>query len=356
MIFITGGCGFIGSNFVLDWLKIEKEPILVLDKLNYAGNLNNLESIRWDTRFYFIHDDINNKSLIKSLLEKYQPRAILNFAAESHVDKSIHHPEDFVHTNINGTFCLLEAAKEYWLKLNSKQQSHFRFLQVSTDEVYGSLKANAAPFTEDDTYKPNNPYSATKASADHLVRAYHHTYGLPTLTTLCSNNYGPYQFPEKLIPFILLNALQHKPLFIYGDGMHIRDWLYVSDHCAAIRDVLAKAKIGETYNVGGHNEKTNLDVVNTLCSILDKLKPHSSLSYTSLISHIEDRPGHDRRYAIDASKIQRDIGWAPKESFETGIHKTVSWYLNNMSWVRDLNQTGAFQQWLKTNYVNREST
>lgn len=354
MILVTGGCGFIGSNFVLDWIAIENEPILVLDKLTYAGNIANLESVQHHPQFTFIQGDINNRELIQSLLEKYQPRAILNFAAESHVDRSIREPDEFIRTNINGTFCLLEVARQYWVSLNPAEKIAFRFLQISTDEVYGSLTAEEPAFKETNLYQPKNPYSASKAAADHLVKAYHHTHGIPTLITNCSNNYGPYQFPEKLIPLTILNALAHKPLFIYGDGLQIRDWLYVTDHCAAIRKVLAESAIGETYNIGGHNEKTNLDVVKTLCHSLDQLQPSpNSVSYASLITHIEDRPGHDRRYAIDASKIQRELNWVPKENFESGIQKTVIWYLKNIQWIQSTQKNDQHQQWLKLNYENR---
>lgn len=352
MILVTGGSGFIGSNFVLDWLAFEDEPIIVLDKLTYAGNIANLDSAKNNPLFIFVKGDINDKDLVESLLKQYQPRAILNFAAESHVDRSINKPDDFIQTNINGTFSLLEAARHYWLKLDNAEQAAFRFLQVSTDEVYGSLKASDPQFSEATPYSPNNPYSASKAAADHLVNAYHHTYGLPTFITNCSNNYGPYQFPEKLIPFTLLNALQNKPLLIYGDGLQIRDWLYVTDHCAAIRKVLLSGTPGETYNVGGHCEKTNLEVVKTICHILDELKPNAQ-PYATFITHIEDRPGHDRRYAIDASKIQHELDWVPKESFESGIHKTVSWYLKHLDWIATIKKNEEFQHWLELNYTDR---
>lgn len=353
LILITGGCGFIGSNFTLDWLLNEKEPVVVLDKLTYAGNLNNLSSLSTHPNFSFVKGDINDASLVKSLLAQHKPRAVLNFAAESHVDRSIHDPESFIRTNINGTFNLLECAKNYWQKLDNAAKSAFRFLQVSTDEVYGSLAPVEPEFTESNPYQPNNPYSASKAAADHLVRAYSHTYGLPTIITNCSNNYGPYQFPEKMIPLTILNALQGKPLLIYGDGLHIRDWLYVKDHCSAIRAILSSGSVNETFNIGGNNEKTNLDLVKTTCGILDELVP-ASKPYASLMTHIEDRPGHDRRYAIDATKIKNKIGWEPKESFETGIRKTISWYLNNMAWVSDLNKNEDFQAWLKINYQSRK--
>lgn len=351
MILVTGGCGFIGSNFVLDWLKYENDPIVVIDKLTYAGNLSNLDSVKENRRFTFVKGDINDKNLIESLIEKYKPRAIINFAAESHVDRSINNPDEFIKTNINGTFCLLESARHYWRDLNSKNQETFRYLQVSTDEVYGSLTAADHPFTETTPYSPNNPYSASKAAADHLVKAYYHTYGLPVFITNCSNNYGSFQFPEKLIPFTILNALQGKPLLIYGDGLQIRDWLYVTDHCAAIRKVLAKANMGETYNIGGHCEKTNIEVVKAICKILDELRP-TNKSYSSLITHIKDRPGHDRRYAIDSSKIQRQLGWNPQETFESGIRKTIFWFLDNLNWINTIKQDEYFQKWLEINYDN----
>lgn len=355
LILVTGGCGFIGSNFVLDSLASENEPILVLDKLTYAGNLANLHSAKSNPHFTFIKGDINDRDLLDALLNKHHPRAILNFAAESHVDRSIREPSDFINTNINGTFCLLEAARQYWTKLNSDEQATFRFLQISTDEVYGSLKTEDQPFKETNNYAPNNPYSASKAAADHLVRAYNHTYGLPTLITNCSNNYGPYQFPEKLIPFTLINALQNMPLLIYGDGLHVRDWLYVTDHCSAIRTILSSSKAGETYNIGGHCERTNLEIVKIICKILDDLKPNNSgESYLSLITHIPDRPGHDRRYAINADKIRNRLDWIPKESFESGIKKTILWYLNNLPWLSSISKNVYFQQWLEKNYFQRE--
>lgn len=342
MLLVTGGCGFIGSNFVLDWFKWERDPIVVVDKLTYAGNFSSLDSVKGNPLFNFIKGDINDKHLIESIIEKFKPKAIINFAAETHVDRSINNPEEFVKTNINGTFCLLESAKNYWNGLNSKDQNIFRYLQVSTDEVFGSLTANALPFTETTPYSPNNPYSASKAAADHLVKAYHHTYGFPVLITNCSNNYGPFQFPEKLIPFCILNALQGKPLLIYGDGMHVRDWLYVTDHCLAIRMVLAKANIGETYNIGGHSEKTNIEVVETICKILDELIPTRN-SYSSLIRYIDDRQGHDRRYAIDSTKIHRDLAWAPQETFETGLRNTILWYLENAS-INIIKQNESFRE------------
>lgn len=330
MILVTGGAGFIGSNFVLDWIAAEKESVINIDKLTYAGNIDNLASLENDPRHIFIKADINDRSQLEKLFYEFKPRAVLHFAAESHVDRSIHGPEEFIKTNINGTFTLLEAARAYWSGLEKTAQNDFRFLHVSTDEVYGSLSSTDPAFSETTPYAPNSPYSASKAASDHLVRAYHHTYGLPTLTTNCSNNYGPYQFPEKLIPLIILNALQNKTLPIYGDGMNKRDWLYVGDHCAAIRTVLAKGKPGETYNIGGCNEKNNLEVVNTICEILDELRP-AAQSRKSLITFVKDRPGHDRRYAIDARKIERELNWKPTESFTSGIYKTVQWYLSNQA-------------------------
>lgn len=351
MILVTGGAGFIGGNFVLDWLANPKtEGIINLDKLTYAGNLATLASLEKDPRHIFVHGDIGDRGLVGDLLEKYQPRAIVNFAAESHVDRSIHGPADFVQTNVLGTFNLLESARAYWSQLPAEQKADFRFLHVSTDEVYGSLKAEDPPFSETNPYEPNSPYSASKAASDHLVRAWFHTYGLPVLTTNCSNNYGPYHFPEKLIPLVILNALNGKPLPIYGDGQQIRDWLYVSDHCSAIRRVLEKGKIGETYNVGGWNEKANLDVVKTICSVLDSLKPRADAqSYAEQITFVTDRPGHDRRYAIDARKIERDLQWKPQETFDTGIRKTVQWYLNNPVWVEGV-VSGSYREWLQKHY------
>ena len=354
MILVTGGAGFIGSNFILDWIAATSEAVVNFDKLTYAGNLENLASLKDNPRHVFVQGDINDRALVTKLLSQYQPRAIIHFAAESHVDRSIHGPGEFIQTNINGTFSLLEEVRAYWQGLQGEEKAAFRFLHVSTDEVYGSLEAGDPPFTETTAYAPNSPYSASKAASDHLVRAYHHTYGLPTLTTNCSNNYGAYQFPEKLIPLIILNALNGKPLPIYGDGMNVRDWLYVGDHCAAIRAVLTGGRLGETYNIGGWNEKTNLDVVNTVCAILDELKPNPGIThYSSLITYVKDRPGHDRRYAIDARKIERELGWKPMETFETGIRKTVAWYLDNMGWVENI-VSGEYQKWLATNYRNRE--
>jgi len=335
MILVTGGAGFIGGNFVLDWLKDRKaEGIVNLDKLTYAGNLATLDSLRHDRRHLFVHGDIGDQGLVTKLLKEHQPRAIVNFAAETHVDRSIHGPAEFVQTNIIGTFNLLECARSYWNALDESKKATFRFHHVSTDEVYGSLLASDPAFTETNSYKPNSPYSASKAASDHLVRAWFHTYGFPVVTTNCSNNYGPYHFPEKLIPLVILNALNSKPLPIYGDGQQVRDWLYVGDHCSAIREVLAKGKLGETYNIGGWNEKANIEVVKTICSILDELKPRADgKSYAEQITFVADRPGHDRRYAIDASKLNRELGWKPKETFDTGIKKTVQWYLDNLVWI-----------------------
>jgi dTDP-glucose 4,6-dehydratase len=353
MILVTGGAGFIGSNFVLNWLGQGGEAVLNLDKLTYAGNLNNLLSLRQDTRHVFVKGDICDASHVTALLNQHRPRAIVHFAAESHVDRSIHGPAEFIATNVNGTFSLLEAARTYYSALTEGEQSAFRFLHVSTDEVYGSLGRADAPFTETTAYAPNSPYAASKAAADHLVRAYRHTYGLPTLTTHCSNNYGPYHFPEKLIPLMIANAIAGKPLPIYGDGQNVRDWLYVDDHCAAIRRVLQDGRPGETYNIGGCNEKTNLEVVHTLCDILDRLVPKTT-SYRDQITYVKDRPGHDRRYAIDARKIERELGWKPAETFDSGIERTVRWYLDHQDWVRDV-QTGAYLKWVEKNYSGRDS-
>ncbi|TNC76286.1 dTDP-glucose 4,6-dehydratase [Janthinobacterium lividum] len=353
MILVTGGAGFIGSNFVIDWMTHSDEPVINLDKLTYAGNMNNLQALNKDPRHIFVHGDIGDAKLVSKLLAEHKPRAIVHFAAESHVDRSIHGPSDFVETNINGTFGLLEATRAYWSLLAEPERSAFRFLHVSTDEVYGTLGPEDAPFTETTPYAPNSPYSASKAASDHLVRSYHHTYGLPTLTTNCSNNYGPYHFPEKLIPLIIANARADKPLPIYGDGQQVRDWLYVGDHCAAIRRVLEKGRVGETYNVGGWNEKANLDVVHTLCDILDTISPkEDGGSYRQQITYVKDRPGHDRRYAVDASKIERELGWKPAETFESGIKKTVQWYMDNQDWVCDV-QSGDYLKWLDRNYTQR---
>lgn len=353
MILVTGGAGFIGSNFVLDWLAQSNEPVINLDKLTYAGNLNNLLAVQNDPRHLFVKGDINDSALLAQLLAQHKPRAIVHFAAESHVDRSIHGPAEFISTNINGTFSLLETVRAHWQALPEAERAAFRFLHVSTDEVYGTLGPDDSPFTETTSYAPNSPYSATKAASDHLVRSYHHTYGLPTLTTNCSNNYGSYHFPEKLIPLIIANARAGKSLPIYGDGQQVRDWLYVSDHCTAIRRVLESGRTGETYNIGGWNEKANLDVVHTLCDILDELQPKTTGgSYREQISYVADRPGHDRRYAIDARKIERELGWKPAETFDTGIRKTVQWYLDNDAWVRDV-QSGAYLTWLEKNYTAR---
>lgn len=350
MILVTGGAGFIGSNFVLDWLAKSDEPVINLDALTYAGNLENLASLRGDPRHLFVQGDIGDFDLVARLLAKRQPRAVVNFAAESHVDRSIHGPEDFIQTNIVGTFRLLEAVRAYWGALAEEAKAAFRFLHVSTDEVYGSLAKDDPPFSETNRYEPNSPYSASKAASDHLVRAYHHTYGLPVLTTNCSNNYGPYHFPEKLIPLVIHNALAGKPLPIYGDGQQIRDWLYVKDHCSAIRRVLEAGRVGETYNVGGWNEKPNLEVVHTLCAILDELSPRADgKPYREQITYVTDRPGHDRRYAIDAGKIERELGWRPVETFETGIRETVRWYLDNQAWVANVT-SGAYREWVGKHY------
>lgn len=351
-IVVTGGAGFIGSNFVNAWLKLKLGKLVNLDKLTYAGNMENLAEISHDPDHVFIHADIGDRAAVKSLLETHKPRAVLNFAAESHVDRSIHGPDAFIQTNVVGTFNLLEEVRAYWQALPVESQQSFRFLHVSTDEVYGSLGPNDPAFKETNPYQPNSPYSASKAASDHLVRAYHHTYGLPTLTTNCSNNYGPYHFPEKLIPLVIHNALSGKPLPIYGNGSNIRDWLYVEDHCSAIREVLAKGLPGETYNIGGWNEKTNLDVVHTLCDILDQERPKAQGSYRDQITFVKDRPGHDLRYAIDASKIEQTLGWKPQETFETGIRKTVRWYLEHAQWVSRVT-SGEYQHWLSTNYHER---
>ena len=351
MILVTGGAGFIGGNFVLDWLSNPSaEGIVNLDKLTYAGNLATLDSLKSDSRHKFIQGDIGDKELLAKLFKEYQPRAIVNFAAESHVDRSIHGPAEFVQTNIVGTFNLLECAREYWSRLEGGAKEAFRFHHVSTDEVYGSLSTTDPAFTETNSYEPNSPYSASKAASDHLVRAWFHTYGLPVVTSNCSNNYGPYHFPEKLIPLVILNALNNKPLPIYGDGQQVRDWLYVGDHCSAIREVLANGKLGETYNIGGWNEKANIDVVQTICRILDELKPRSDdKKYAEQITFVRDRPGHDRRYAIDASKIERELGWRPAETFDTGIRKTVQWYLDNPVWIEGV-VSGSYRDWLQKQY------
>lgn len=350
MILVTGGAGFIGSNFVLDWLAQSNEAIINLDALTYAGNMGNLETLLSDPRHIFVCGDIADTVLVRKLLMQYRPRAVLNFAAESHVDRSIHGPSRFVQTNIVGTFNLLDEVRTYWADLGESEKAEFRFLHVSTDEVYGSLAENEPAFTEGRRYEPNSPYSASKAASDHLVRAYHHTYGLPVLTTNCSNNYGPYHFPEKLIPLVIVNALSGKNIPIYGDGKQIRDWLYVKDHCCAIRAVLDNGRVGETYNIGGCNEKKNIDIVKAICEILDELNPRiDGLSYREQIVFVKDRPGHDRRYAIDAGKIERELGWSPTETFETGIRKTVQWYLQNQVWVNNVS-SGSYRQWLEKNY------
>lgn len=349
MILVTGGAGFIGGNFVLDWLEAVGEPILNLDKLTYAGNLETLASLKQDQRHVFVQGDICDRGLLDQLLAEYRPRAIIHFAAESHVDRSIHGPGEFIRTNVEGTYALLEAARAYWSKLEDAGRAAFRFHHVSTDEVYGSLGPNDPPFAETHPYEPNSPYSASKASSDHLARAWHHTYGLPVVTTNCSNNYGPYHFPEKLIPLMIVNALAGRPLPIYGDGRNVRDWLYVGDHCAAIRAVLAGGREGETYNVGGWNEKPNVEIVQTICTLLDELRPDPAGPYARLITYVKDRPGHDRRYAIDARKIERELGWRPAETFETGIRKTLQWYLDNEGWVLRM-QSGAYREWLAQHY------
>jgi dTDP-glucose 4,6-dehydratase len=349
-ILVTGGAGFIGSNYVLDWLEQSDEMVVNLDKLSYAGNLQNLASLNDNPRHVFVKGDIGDASLVPELLASHQPRAVVNFAAESHVDRSIHGPGEFVQNNIVGTYQLLESVRGYWSALPAATKMDFRFLHVSTDEVYGSLGKNDPAFTESHTFEPNSPYSASKAASDHLVRAWHHTYGLPVLTTNCSNNYGPYHFPEKLIPLVIVNALAGKTLPVYGDGQQIRDWLYVKDHCSAIRRVLEAGKLGDTYNVGGWNEKANLDIVRTICGLLDTLQPRADgKPYSDQIAFVTDRPGHDRRYAIDARKIERDLGWKPAESFDTGIAKTVQWYLCNQDWVANV-QSGAYRDWVQTQY------
>ncbi len=352
MILVTGGAGFIGSNFVLDWIAQSDEALINLDKLTYAGNLENLASLKNHPHHIFVQGDIADRNLVSQLLEKYQPRAVINFAAESHVDRSIHGPADFIQTNVLGTFNLLESVREYWQSLDDAKRLQFRFLHVSTDEVYGSLQAHEPAFTEQHMYQPNSPYAATKASSDHLVRAWHHTYQLPVLTTNCSNNYGPFHFPEKLIPLMIINALAGKPLPIYGDGQQIRDWLYVKDHCSAIRTVLAQGKVGETYNIGGCNEQANIEVVKMICSILDELQPRADgRSYQTQISFVADRPGHDKRYAIDASKIRHDLAWLPKETFASGLEKTIRWYLAHPDWIEHVT-SGSYRDWIKQHYQN----
>ena len=350
MILVTGGAGFIGANFVLDWLAGSDEPVVNLDKLTYAGNMETLAPLKDDPRHVFVKGDIGDSALVAELLGRHKPRAVLHFAAESHVDRSIADPEEFIQTNIVGTFRLLQAVRQYWAGLPDGEKAAFRFLQVSTDEVYGSLKPADPAFSETNRYEPNSPYSASKAASDHLTRAYHHTYGLPVLTTNCSNNYGPYHFPEKLIPLMIVNALAGKPLPVYGDGQQVRDWLYVKDHCSGIRRVLEAGKPGETYNIGGNNEKPNIDIVHAVCALLDELRPRAGGSYREQVSFIKDRPGHDRRYAIDAAKMTRELGWKPAETFETGIRKTVQWYLDNPEWVTHV-QSGAYRDWVDTQYA-----
>ena len=354
MILVTGGAGFIGSNFVLDWLASTDEPVINLDKLTYAGNPDNLSSLEGDTRHQLVKGDICDRELVNQLMATHKPRAIVHFAAESHVDRSIHGPGDFIRTNVDGTFSLLEAARAYCAGLSEADRRDFRFLHVSTDEVFGTLSPTDPPFSETTPYAPNSPYSASKAASDHLVRAWHHTYGLPVLTSNCSNNYGPLQFPEKLVPLMIANALAGKPLPIYGDGQQVRDWLYVGDHCSAIRRILTDGRPGETYNIGGWNEKANLDVVHTLCDLLDELAPGKQ-SYRQQITYVTDRPGHDRRYAIDARKTERELGWRPAETFETGMRKTVQWYLANQEWVRKV-QSGDYLKWIDRNYSQREGS
>ena len=351
MILVTGGAGFIGSNFILDWIAAEGTPVVNLDKLTYAGNLHNLASLAGDARHIFLQGDICDRELIARLLAEHRPRAIVHFAAESHVDRSIHGPADFIQANVIGTFSLLEEARAYWGALPEGEKSRFRFLHVSTDEVYGSLGKNDPAFTETTAYAPNSPYSASKAASDHLVRAYHHTYGLPTLTTNCSNNYGPYQFPEKLIPLMILNALRGKPLPVYGDGMNVRDWLYVRDHCSAVRTVLADGRLGETYNIGGNAEKTNLEVVNAICATLDELRPGGA-PHARLITYVKDRPGHDRRYAMDIRKLSGELGWKPEHAFDSGLRQTIEWYLGHADWVEDV-ASGTYREWVDLNYGKR---
>jgi dTDP-glucose 4,6-dehydratase len=352
MLLVTGGAGFIGSNFVLSTLAGADEPIVTFDKLTYAGNLRNLDALRGDGRHTFVRGDIGERPLVKQALERHRPRAIVHFAAESHVDRSILGPAEFIETNIVGTWSLLEEARAYWSALPGVERDAFRFLHVSTDEVYGSLGPQDPAFTESSSYAPNSPYAASKAASDHLVRAYHHTYGFPALTGNCSNNYGPYQFPENLIPLVIRNALAGEPLPVYGDGLQVRDWLYVLDHCEALHRILQQGRVGETYNIGGGSEKKNLDVVHTLCAILDKLRPRKSGSYAQQISFVKDRPGHDRRYAIDGSKLRLELAWQPKETFETGLRKTVQWYLDHADWVEEVT-SGAYRNWVETNYARR---
>ena len=353
-ILVTGGAGFIGGNFVLDWVAGCDEVVINLDKLTYAGNLETLSTLQGKPSHIFVQGDIGDRVLLERLLAEYRPRAVINFAAESHVDRSIHGPGDFIETNIVGTYNLLESVRGCWNGLPEGEKAAFRFLHVSTDEVYGSLAKDDPAFAETNRYEPNSPYSASKAASDHLVRAWHHTYGLPVLTTNCSNNYGPFHFPEKLIPLMIVNALAGKPLPVYGDGMQIRDWLYVKDHCSAIRRVLEAGRLGETYNVGGWNEKPNIEIVKTVCVLLDELRPRADgIPYAEQITYVTDRPGHDRRYAIDATKIHRELGWKPAETFESGIRKTVQWYLDNSGWVVNV-QSGDYRKWLDQNYASRK--
>ncbi|MEN9760579.1 MAG: hypothetical protein RI906_405 [Pseudomonadota bacterium] len=358
MLLVTGGAGFIGANFVIDWLSAihdrHDEPVVVLDALTYAGNLGNLRTLQGDSRLIFVRGDITDRALVSSLLQTHQPRAIIHFAAESHVDRSIHGPGAFIRTNVEGTFTLLEATRAWWSTLDPNRREAFRFLHVSTDEVYGTLAPQDPAFEETTPYAPNSPYAASKAASDHLVRAWHHTYGLPVLTTNCSNNYGPFQFPEKLIPLMIVNALAGKSLPVYGDGMQIRDWLYVGDHCAGIRTVLERGQLGETYNIGGNNEKANIEIVHTVCRLLDERLPDPQGPRTRLITHVADRPGHDRRYAINARKIAHDLRWKPLETFETGIRKTIDWYLSHQDWVSNV-QTGAYREWISAQYDSRAS-
>ncbi len=351
-LLVTGGAGFIGSNFVLDWLARSDEPVVNLDLLTYAGNLRNLGPLQGDARHVFVQGDICDRALVDRLLAEHRPRALVHFAAESHVDRSILGPGAFVRTNVEGTFTLLEGARTHWSALAEAERAAFRFLHVSTDEVYGSLAPDAPAFTEAHPYEPSSPYSASKAASDHLVRAWHHTYGLPVLTTNCSNNYGPYQFPEKLIPLVIANALAGQPLPVYGDGMQVRDWLYVGDHCSAIRAVLARGGVGQTYNIGGWNEQPNIEIVHTICALLDELRPRAEGPHARLVTHVSDRPGHDRRYAIDARKIERELGWRPAETFASGIRRTVQWYLEHAGWVAEV-QSGSYRDWVAANYEQR---
>jgi dTDP-glucose 4,6-dehydratase len=351
LILVTGGAGFIGSNFVIQWIACESARVVNLDKLTYAGNLNNLRAVETHARYRFEQGDIVDRDLLRNLLRREQPRAIVHFAAESHVDRSIHGPDDFVRTNVNGTFSLLEETRAYWSALPEPERASFRFLHISTDEVYGSLGPDDPAFSETTAYAPNSPYSATKAASDHLVRAYHHTYGVPVLTTNCSNNYGPYQFPEKLIPLMILNACAGKPLPVYGDGANVRDWLYVEDHCRALRAVLARGRAGETYNIGGRSEKKNLEIVGAICELLDELRPSDpTVPHRQLVTFVKDRPGHDRRYAMDASKLERELNWQPQETFASGIRKTVLWYLEHADWVRAVT-SGSYRQWMAKHYA-----